>query len=209
MSSDDTALAKLAGAILDGTPIDWDAVDSAATPGPPARASPESDRGDRRCSAQECPRCGDRCGCSNGSGTERSATCIERGTRGSIARSRSSCCRPGSRCLATGSRPRSSKKAGCSPAYSPQRRHHLWRRAHRRPRWPVDGICRRRERCIRWWSTTASSSRRGRPPRLDRHCLQRGRSRPCRRPAPSRHQGAERHDGRRGPGGVDGFRHRA
>ena len=32
MSSDDAALAKLAGAILDGTPIDWDAVDLDATP---------------------------------------------------------------------------------------------------------------------------------------------------------------------------------
>ena len=32
MSSDDTALAKLAGAILDGTPIDWDAADLDATP---------------------------------------------------------------------------------------------------------------------------------------------------------------------------------
>ena len=211
MSSDDTALAKLAGAILDGTPIDWDAADSGRdASGPPARASPESDRGDRRCPERgDARRCGDRCAFSNGSDKERSATYIERGTRGWIARWRSSCCR---------SDPVSSQPAGdidhrrrpaCSPASGIPTSSLFMAPSGSTTASACGWNMSTAARFISWWWRMAGASRRSEVAALGQAL--------CGAVAAVHAAGLLHRDikaqnvmmARRGPGGVDGLRHRA
>ena len=122
------------------------------------------------------------CACSNVSDEERSATCIERGTRGSIARSRSSCCR---------SDPVSS---GDRPASSIIEEGRLLARIRHPNVVTIYGAERIDERVGLWMEyvngrtlhqLVAEDGRRFSPREIvaiGQHSLQRGRSCPCRRP---------------------------
>ena len=159
------SLDDLAGAILDGTPIDWAAAESSADEADRALLDQLQTAGGRRrrsprrpapppsepiAVAAQATRSGAISACSSASGAARSARCIAPGIRGSIARSRSSCCpqtRGGDRCR----RHRDHRRRPAARARPPsQRRHHLRRRADRRPQsasgWSSSGAARSSKR---------------------------------------------------------------